>query len=60
MLNDKHIEQWAGYLIEEFSNRKELEKILREYPEIDKVFVAMYKKGYEDCEYDNNQTRTDS
>ena len=52
MLNDKHIEQWAGYLIEEFPNWKELEKILLEYPEIEQVLVGMYKKGYEDCKHD--------
>jgi hypothetical protein len=53
MLNDKHIEQWAGYLIEDFPNWKELEKILINNPEIDKVFIAMYKKGYQDCIEDN-------
>lgn len=49
MLNDKHIEQWAGYLIEEFPRWKELEQILRGNPEFDEVFCAMYKKGYQDC-----------
>jgi hypothetical protein len=48
-LTDKHIGQWAGYLIEEFPNWKELEKMLRENPEIEKVFIEMYKKGFYDC-----------
>lgn len=52
MLNDKHIEQWSAYLIEEFPNWKELEKILLKYPEIEKVFIEIYKKGYKDCECD--------
>ena len=50
MLNDKHIGQWAGYLIEEFPKWRELEKILIEYREFDRVFIDMYKKGYEDCQ----------
>lgn len=62
MLTDKHIEQWTGYLIEELPKWKELEKILHENPEIDEVFIAMwrhlmvrmYKKGYQDCKDDNN------
>ena len=54
MLNDKHIGQWAGYLIEEFPKSEQLEKLLHDNPEIDEVFIAMYKKGYEDC-MDNNK-----
>ncbi len=49
MLTDKHIGQWAGYLIEGLPRWKELEKILIDYREFDEVFIAMYKKGYEDC-----------
>lgn len=52
MLTDKHIEQWSGYLIEEFQNHEELEKLLQDHPQIEKVFVSMYKKGYEDCKYE--------
>lgn len=53
MLNDKHIEQWAGYLIEASPKWKELEKVLIEYPEFDEIFKDMYKKGYKDCLEDN-------
>jgi len=49
LLTDKHISQHAGYLIEEYLNRKDLEKILCSYPEIDEVFIEMYKKGFQDC-----------
>jgi len=49
MMTDKHINQWAGYLIEDFPNWKELEKILCDHPEIEQVFIAMYKKGFQDC-----------
>lgn len=52
MLNDKHIEQWATYLIEEYPNWQELKKILLGHLEIEQVFVEMYKKGYEDHKYD--------
>lgn len=53
MLNDKHIGQWAGYIVEKFDRWRELEKILIEYREFDEVFLDMYKKGYEDCLEDN-------
>jgi hypothetical protein len=52
MMNDKHISQWAEYIIEEFPNRKELEKVVCQYPELEKVFIAMYKKGCEDAMYE--------
>lgn len=48
-LTDKHIGQWAGYLIEEYPRRIELEKILLDNPEIEEVFLEMYKKGFQDC-----------
>src|ERR1041385_3698155 len=48
-LNDKHIGQWAGYLIEEYPRWQELEKLLSDNPEIEKVFLEMYKKGFQDC-----------
>ncbi len=46
--------QWAGYMIDEFPNWKELEATLNKYPEIDDVFVRMYKKGYEDSQYEES------
>lgn len=47
MLNDKHIEQWASYLVEEIEND---DKVIREMrQEMWDVFVKMYKKGYEDA-----------
>jgi len=49
MLNEKHINQWASYIIEELPNWKELNKVLLKFPEIEKIFVDMYKKGYEDA-----------
>lgn len=49
MLTDKHIDQWAGYLIEQFANWLELEKVLHQFPEFEKIFIAMYKKGFQDC-----------
>lgn len=49
MLTDKHIGQWARYLVEEFPNWKELEAILLNHPEIEEVFLAMYKKGFQDA-----------
>ncbi len=52
MLNDKHIDQWAGYLIEELPEGLILERTLPK--DIWGIFVEMYKKGYEDCLYDNN------
>ncbi len=56
MLTDKHIDQWTGYLIGEFPNWKELEKILCEHPEIEMVFIEMYKKGYQDCVEETKET----
>lgn len=48
-LTDKHIGQWADYLIEKYPRFRELESILRNNPEIDEVFLEMYKKGFQDC-----------
>ena len=45
MLNDKHIDQWAGYLIQELPNCRELEQD----NELCEILISMYKKGYEDC-----------
>lgn len=53
MLTDKHIGQWAGYIIEELEDWRDIEKMLaNKYPQLEKVFVEMYKKGYYDCKYD--------
>jgi hypothetical protein len=49
VLNNKHIIQHAGYLIEEFPSWRELEKIINDNGEIDDVFVDMYKFGYQQC-----------
>ncbi len=49
MPTDERIEQCAGYLIQYFYKGKGLEKILNLNPELDKVFVDMYKKGYLDA-----------
>jgi hypothetical protein len=45
MLTDKHIDQYAGYLMEDLPNYNELilDKGLSE------VLISMYKKGFEDC-----------
>ncbi len=48
-LTDKHIGQWAGYLIEEYPRWRELENLLINNPEIEELFLKMYKKGYHDC-----------
>lgn len=52
MLTDKHIDQWAGYLIEELPNRIKWENELDQG--IYDIFIEMYKKGYSDCLYENN------
>lgn len=49
MLTDKHIEQWAEYLIEELPDGINLEKQLPK--DIWEIFIAMYKKGYSDAIY---------
>ena len=46
MLNDKHIEQWAEYLLEEIPNGMD---IMKTTPELWGAMIKMYKKGYEDC-----------
>ncbi len=45
MLNDKHIDQHAGYLLEELPNYKDL----IQDKGLEKVLIEMYKKGYSDC-----------
>lgn len=48
MLNDKHIEQHAGYLLEKAD--PENEHYIRQLPQyIFEVMIEMYKKGYKDC-----------
>jgi hypothetical protein len=51
MLNDKHIEQWAEYLVEEFMDNEQIKKISQD---LWNVFIQMYKKGYQDCFDDKN------
>jgi hypothetical protein len=53
MLNDKHIEQWASYLLEELPNYEELIKD----KELETILIEMYKKGYNDCLQDNYATQ---
>lgn len=50
MLNDKHIEQWSSYLIEDLPNSREL---LNDRG-LEKILISMYKKGYEDAVQDHN------
>ncbi len=47
MMTDKHIEQWAGYLIEEKPYPAALLEGINEH--IWEVIIEMYKKGYQDC-----------
>ncbi len=49
MLTDKHIDQWAGYLLEELPNYKEL----IQDDKLAQVLISMYKKGYQDCLEEN-------
>lgn len=51
MLTDKHIYQWATYLIEEIPGGDEIIKTMSK--EMDQVLIDMYKKGYQDCLEDN-------
>ncbi len=51
MMTDKHIEQWATYLIEELPKYKHLAGTLDE--SIYDIIVEMYKKGYQDG-YESN------
>lgn len=44
-LNNKHIDQWAGYLLEELPNYEEL----IQDDGLAKIFIEMYKKGFQDC-----------
>lgn len=47
MLNDKHIDQHAGYLIEEIPNGRHIIETMPK--ELWEVMIEMYKKGYQDC-----------
>lgn len=44
-MTDKHIDQWAGYLLEELPN---YEKLIQN-DGLAKIFTEMYKKGFQDC-----------
>ena len=45
MLTDKHIDQWAGYLLEELPNYE----VLIQDTGLARVLIEMYKKGFQDC-----------
>ena len=49
MLSDKHIIQWLEYLLEDLPNCEDLLKDKG----LEKVFLDMYKKGWNDCRYDH-------
>lgn len=50
MLNDKHIDQWAGYLIDELTYPQAVVESMDN--RLWGIMIQMYKKGYQDCAED--------